>query len=155
MAYFDFYAPDDFLKQLKGLENSDEICKKILKSSVPILTESLRSYVRNHHSKTGDLWKSIKSFEPRKSKNGFWMVASAPTGRAKGQMKSGKVYARSKHGTMSKGEAIYNDDKLWFLEVGTSKQKPTPILQKATNAVKNEVLTKMQQTFEEEMINGR
>ena len=152
MPYFECDFPNDFLAQLKGLENTDEVCEKMLKEASPILVDSLASEIRKNHVKTGDLWKSIEAYSPRKTKDGYWVVTACPTGRAKGLMKSAKIYSRSQSGTMTSGQAIYNDDKLWFLEKGTSKQPPSPVLVKATNRATSAVLNKMQETYNKEAI---
>lgn len=152
MAYFNCEFPDDFLKDLNKLSNYDDVCRKILSESVPIIEDSLKKTIRSSHVKTGDLWKSIKGFEPWKSKkDGIWKASACPTGRARGKMKSGKVYKRSKHGTMTRGKAIYNNDKLWFLEYGTSKQEPSPVIEKAIKQAKSKVYEKMQETFNKEV----
>jgi hypothetical protein len=148
MAYFNVEFPDDLLKQITRA-NDEGLCRKILKDAIPILADSVKSVIRAEHNRSGDLWRSIEAFEPYKTKDGYWVASASPTGKAKGQMKKGKVFARSKSGTMTSGQALYNDDKLWFLEYGTSKQPATPVLTKATNNAYQDVVDKMQQTYNE------
>ena len=148
MAYFSVDFPDDLLVQITKMDN-DDVSRRILKESIPILAKSVQDTVRAEHSDTGDLADSIKAFEPYKTKDGVWIASAGATGQAKGQMKKGKVFARSKSGTMTSGQALYNDDKLWFLEYGTSKQPPTPVLTKATNKARADVINKMQEIYNE------
>lgn len=155
MAYFRVEFPDDLMKQITKTA-SDETSRRILKESIPILAESVRNVIQAEHSDpergaSGELAKSITAFEPYKTKDGTWIVSAAPTGKAKGQMKKGKVFARSKHGTMTSGQALYNSDKLFFLEYGTEKQDPKPVLQKATNIAYSDVVNKMQEVYNREV----
>jgi HK97 gp10 family phage protein len=148
MAYFNVEFPDNLMKQITKMDN-DDVSRRILKESTPILAKSVQDVIRAEHSETGDLWRSIEAFEPYRTHDGVWISSACPTGRAKGQMKKGKVYARSKSGTMTKGQALYNNDKLWFLEYGTSKQPATPILTKATKNAQQAVIEKMQEVYNE------
>lgn len=148
MAYFTVDFPDALMKQITKMA-SDDTSRKILKESIPILAKSVQNVIRVEHSDTGDLADSITAFEPYKNKDGNWTASAAPTGKAKGQMKKGKVYARSKSGSVSSGQAIYNDDKLWFLENGTSKQPATPVLTKASKNAYDAVINKMQEVYNE------
>ena len=149
MSYFVSNFSSDLIKQLHRLEDTDEVCRKMLSESIPILTESLKDTIKASHVDTGELWKSIEAYEPRKSKAGHWSVSASPTGRTKKKKKSSKVYARSKSGTKTSGVALYNDDKLWWLEYGTSKQSPSPVIRQATNNAESAVINKMQETFNE------
>ena len=149
MAYFESNFSDDLIKQLYRLENTEDACRKVLSDSVPILKASLKSTIRSSHVDTGELADSIEAFEPRKTKSGNWIVSAAPTGKVKKLKKSAKTYSRSKHKSVSSGTALFNSDKLYYLEYGTSKQTPSPVIEKATRKAENEILEKMQQSFNE------
>ena len=150
MAYLRVDFPDDVLKQIAKTAD-DETSRRMLKESIPILQKSIQDTIKAEHNDSGDLWKSIEAFEPYKNKDENWTVSTAPTGKAKGQMKKGKVFARSKSGTVSSGQSLYNSDKLFFLEYGTEKQDPKPVLTRATNNAYQSVVDRMQEIFNEEM----
>jgi hypothetical protein len=113
----------------------------------------LQKEIKNSHTKTGDLWKSIEVFEPIKTKSGYWIVGAYPSGRARGKLKKGVVYKRSKSGAISSGKALYNNDKLYFLEYGTSKQQATPVIAKANHNAESKVLEKLQESYNEAVSN--
>lgn len=151
MAYFNFEISPEFLKQIGRLADVDRIAPKMLEEAVPIVEEKLRNAIKTSHSRTGDLYKSIQSFKPRKTKSGAWIISAAPTGRANKLKRAGKVYKRSKSGRKTSGVALYNDDKLFYLEYGTSKQPATPVITKVVKDSEPAVLAKMQEVFNREV----
>jgi len=151
MPYFEVDFPKKLFKNL-----SDEISEKMLNESVPILVDSLQAIIRTEHSDSGELWKSIKAFRPYKKTDGVWQISASPTGKHKGKLlKSAKVFSRSKKGTKTSGQALWNDDKLWFIEYGNKNQAARPVLARATNRVMKQVVDKMQEVFDREVINGK
>jgi hypothetical protein len=52
---------------------------------------------------------------------------------------------------MSAGTVLYNDDKLWWMEYGNSRQPARPVLEKAAKRSEDAVLNKMQEAYNEEM----
>jgi HK97 gp10 family phage protein len=151
VGYFVSEFPEDLFKQLNRLENSDEICRKMLRESVPILAKSLSNTIKATHVDTGDLYRSIEVFEPRKTSEGIWVVSAGPSGKANKLKKSGKVHKSSKSGRKSSGTALWNSDKLFYLEYGTSKQAPSPIMTKATNDAEQAVIETLQEVFNREV----
>lgn len=151
MASFDVEIPDDFFNQLNKLENSDDVCRKMLEESAPILEKSISDKIKATHVHTGDLYKSIKAGKPYHTSKGYWVVGVHPEGKAQNQKKSAKVYKNSKHGRMTSGTSLYNADKLFYLEYGTSKQPPSPILQSATKNAEADVTEKMQEVYNREV----
>jgi hypothetical protein len=151
MPYFEVDFPKELFKNL-----SDEISEKMLNESVPILVDSLQTIIRTEHSDSGELWKSIKPFRPRKTKDGVWTISASPTGKHKGKLlKSAKVFSRSKKGTKTSGQALWNDDKLWFIEYGNKNQTAKPVIARATNRVMKQVVDKMQEVFNREVVDGK
>jgi hypothetical protein len=150
MPYFEVDFPKKLFKNL-----SDETSEKMLNESVPYLVDSLQTILKTEHSDSEELWKSIKAFNPYKTKDGVWRISASPTGKHKGKLlKSAKVFARSKKGTKTSGTALWNDDKLWFLEYGNKNQNATPVIARATNRVMKQVVDKMQEVFNREVVNG-
>jgi len=150
MAYLYFDEPVYLLKQLNKLENADEICEKALTEAIPIVEKALVEAIKANHVDTGDLWKSIVTWRAHKTKSDNWIIAATPTGRAKNKRAKGKIYKRSKHQTRTRGRALYNGDKLFYLEYGTSNQNPSPILEKVINKTWDEVADKLQEVFNRE-----
>jgi len=148
MPYFEVNIPKDIFKQFADAQ--DDICKEMLTEAIPIVAESLKEELRKHEN-TGELIKSIETFEPHKLKDEYWIVSAVPTGKSKGLRSAPKVFARSKTGRKTSGKALYNDDKLWWLEYGTSKQKATPVLKKAINNANNKVIAKMTEIYNKRM----
>lgn len=145
MPYFEVNIPNDIFKDL--VQASDETCKEMLTEAIPILAESLKEQLRLHKN-TGDLIDSIKIFEPYKFKDSeFWVISASPAGKAKGQRSAPKIFTRSKSGRKTSGRALWEDDKLWWLEYGNSKQRATPVLQKAVNNANARVVAKMVEVF--------
>ena len=150
MAYFEIDFPDDFLSEVLKTD-SEELIKEMLFESIPIVTESIRKEILNTHPGTGKLAKSIKSWKPYKNKDGVWKVSSAPMGKDKKLKKSKKVYSRSKSETETSGTALFNTDKLWWIEYGNARQPPKPILDRATNNASEKVIKKMQEIYEKKV----
>lgn len=151
MGYFVSEFSEDLLKQLNRLENNDEICRIMLRESIPILAKSLSNTIKATHVDTGDLYRSIEAFEPRKTSEGVWIVSAGPSGKARKLKKAGSVYKKSKSGRKSSGTALWNSDKLFYLEYGTSKQAPSPIMTKATNDAEQAVIESLQEVFDREV----
>jgi hypothetical protein len=151
MPYFEVDFPKKLFKNL-----SDEISEKMLEESVPYLVDSLQAILRAEHSDSEQLWKSIKAFNPYKTKDGVWTISASPTGKHKGKLlKSAKVFSRSKKGTKTSGQALWNDDKLWFIEYGNKNQAAKPVIARATNRVMQKVVDKMQEVFDREVVDGK
>lgn len=151
MASFDVEIPDEFFNQINKLQNSDDVCRKMLEESAPILEKSISDKIKATHVHTGDLYRSIKAGKPWHDSDGCWVVSVHPEGKARNLKKSAKAYKNSKHGRMTSGTSLYNADKLFFLEYGTSKQAPSPILQSATKNAAADVMEKMQEVFNREV----
>jgi hypothetical protein len=145
MADFSFQMPDEFMEQLKQCANIDEIAPKMINEALPIVDRAFKRNLAAHRD-TGELIDSLKVLPAMRFKNGAWGGMITAIGTAKG-----KVYKRKKALGATKTEGYRNNQKLLALEYGTSKQKPTPVLDKTINDAESEVIDKMQDVFEREM----
>lgn len=144
MAYFEFDFPEELFKSLAKMEeNTDELQKKMLKKSAPIMVDELKKGITEIGAvDTGELLNSIKARTPSKDKKGVWQVFIGPSGNAKNK------YTVTKKGTR---RPMTNAAKLVFYEYGTSKQSARPILQFVANACERRVVEKMQQIYNQEV----
>ncbi len=124
-------------------ENTDELQKKMLKESAPIMVDELKKGIKKIGvAEPSELINSIKARTPTKDKKGAWQVFIGPSG-----------YAKNKHTVTKKGtrQPMTNAAKLVFYEFGTSKQDARPILQSVANAAEQRVIDRLQQVFNEEV----
>lgn len=135
MARFELRNTGNLLKQLEGLGNySGEIQKKMVDSALP----SLRTAIESNFDKiplsdrsTGALRESLKTISATVDKNGTI---------------SGEV------GFTGKDEnGVRNGLKAGVLEYGKSDQPARPFLRPAVSESSDEVMAKMQQTFNNEI----
>ena len=129
MGKFDFEIPTAFIRQLGKLEDVDRVAPIMINEAMPILERNLKTEL-SRHKKTSNMLDSVKKTKAGKVKGGGYFATVRPTGLD------------------SKG--VRNMEKLAWLEYGTSKQTPTPILTKAINDSDAPVLDKMQEVFERE-----
>lgn len=131
MGKFDFQISPDFIKQLGRLADVDRIAPQMIDEAMPILERNLKSELAKH-KRTGDMLKSVKKTKAGKTKNGGYYAVVRPTGKD------------------SKG--VRNMEKLAHAEYGTKKQPPTPILTKAIKDSEKDVLDKMTEVFNREVV---
>lgn len=127
MAKANIVGLDDLLKGLEDLLDIEDVEKEVLSESGKILENQMKSEIRkaaNRGYATGDLASSISSTAPAKNNNGYF-VAVRPVGKDR--------------------KGIRNGEKLQYLEHGTSKQQPRPILQKVVSQSENECAEKAQE----------
>lgn len=160
--YFDLDGVDDLVKELENLGNkADEIAIKAVDEAAEIMDKELKSAIASATSKygTGTLANSIHHNKPRENALGVFTVSTArgvDTRRGKIKKADTEVSVKSKGKTYSARRRKYtksvirNQDKLWFLEFGNSRQKAHPIIQKCVNSAEPAVLAKMQEVFERE-----
>jgi len=154
MAYFRVNVENDnaFISQLNNLgDRAGEIAQLMLDDSSQILADAIEKDIRKNHSDSGELADSIETSDAEVDKDGVWKVWAYPSGRSKKKMHVGKAYIHSKHGAISKGKALYNGDKLYFIEYGTSKQAARPFMQRVANDAANEIFENMQEIFNREV----
>lgn len=130
MGKFDFEISPEFIKQLGRLADVDRIAPKMIDEAIPILLDNVKAETAQH-KRTGDMYKSIKPTKAGKRKSGGYFATVRPTGKDH--------------------KGIRNMEKMAWLEYGTKKQSPTPILTKAIKDSQSAVEKKMQETFEREV----
>lgn len=131
MANFTIHGLDEIIKDLEALGDIDDIGIKIVNEAAEIMDRTLKDTIKNSTQKygTGQLAKSIHHNKPKKNQLGVFTVSTA-------------------RGKDSKG--VRNHDKLYYLEYGTSRQNPNPVVQKAVNAAQSKVFQKMQEVYDRE-----
>lgn len=145
MAKFSFQLPDQFMEQLKRCANIDEIAPKMIDEALPIVE---RAFIKNlePHRDTGELIKNLKILPAKKYKNGAWGGVVTATG-----IDQGKYYIRKRALGERKKEGFRNYQKLIALEYGTSRQRPTPVIDKTVRDAEKDVIDTMQAAFEREV----
>lgn len=146
MAKFEIRGLDDMMQALNALE-VEEVAAKMLEESVPILEQEVKKEV-SRHKDTGDMYESIGSTGARRNQRGYY-ICVRPTGYA-----SAKKWrnARTKGGKRAgKKVRVRNMGKMVYLEYGTSKQRATPVLSRATRRAEKDVISKMQEVFNREV----
>lgn len=126
MAKFSVTMDNELVKQLERLENFDELAKQILTDSSQPL-ESALSRELSEHKDTEALIKSVKKVV-KKSKYG-WFLMVRPTGKDK--------------------KGVRNMEKLAYIEFGTSRQAPRPLLSRAMSRAESAVKELMQRNFDD------
>lgn len=122
---------DELEKELEQLGDIDDIAPAMLEAAAPILKEELQSQVQQAADKgyaQGDLAGSIKANKP--GENHLWHYVSVT---AKGKDRKG----------------IRNNEKLAYLNYGTSKQNARPVISKAMKNSEKKCLDAMQDIFNE------
>lgn len=143
MAKFSFELSPEFLKTLGRLANVDKVAPKMIDEAMPLLTPKLIKEVGLHQG-TGELQASIKATRAKASPKGGFFASSRPTEKSESYVDAkGKIRYRK--------IPIRNMDKLAYLEYGTSKQAPRPVLTTALKDSEDTVLNKMQEVFNREM----
>lgn len=130
MGKFDFEVSPEFIKQLGRLEDVDRIAPQMIDEAMPILEKNLKSEL-SKHKRTNEMLTSVKRTHAGKVRGGGYYAVVRPTGKD------------------SKG--VRNMEKLAWLEYGTRKQSPKPILTKAIKDSQSPVEKKMQEVFEREV----
>lgn len=161
MVNFKFDGIDEFIKDLERLGmDADNIAMKAVNEAANIMDKELKATIRKSTKKygTGILANSIHHNKPRKNALGVFTVSTA---RGKDDKKG--RYAKKSHAAYSKNGkyvghrkrygsgAVRNQDKLFYLEYGNSRQSPKPIVQKSINNAEPEALKKMQEVFDKEV----
>lgn len=128
---FETLGFDDLEKELEQLGDIDDIAPVILEAAAPILKEELQSQVQQAADKgyaQGDLAGSIKANKPGENHLGHYVSVTA-----KGKDRKG----------------IRNNEKLAYLNYGTSKQNARPVISKAMKNSEQKCLDTMQKKFNE------
>lgn len=128
---FETLGFDDLARQLDALGNLDDVAPAMLEAAAPILERELKGQVKHEADKgyaNGDLAGSIKANKPGENHLGHYVSVSA-----KGKDRKG----------------IRNNEKLAYLNYGTSKQDARPVISKSVKNVEEGCLEAMQEKFNE------
>ena len=122
---------DELEKELDQLGKIDEYAPELLEAAVQPLEKELKGQVQraaNRGYATGELASSIKACKPGQNSIGHYIAVTA-----KGKDKKG----------------VRNNEKLAYLNYGTTKQQARPVLANAVKNAEGECLERMQEKFEE------
>ena len=126
MAQMNLNLPDGFIRELEKLGHLDETAPRMLEAAAPIIVNALKKEAGKHRD-TGDLQNSIKAGKPKLTKTNAYIISAGPTGKDR--------------------KGMSNASKMVWLEHGTSKMSPRPMIAAAVNSSEDEVMLKMQETF--------
>jgi len=126
VAKFSVIMDNELVKQLERLENFDELAKQILTDSSQPLEISLNREL-SEHKDTKSLIESVRKIV-KKSKYG-WFLTVRPTGKDK--------------------KGVRNMEKLAYIEFGTNRQPPRPLLSRAMRSAESAVKELMQRNFDD------
>lgn len=122
---------EDMEKELSKNADAERIACEAIDAASPVLEKTLKNEIENvvtEEYSTGELAKSIKATDAKV--NGYGCFAAVkPTG------------------TDSKG--VRNGEKMAYMEYGTSKQTPKPVLRKAIGKSEKACLEAMQKKYDE------
>lgn len=122
---------DEFAKELEELGNVDKYAPELLNAAAPALEKELRSQVEREANRgyaTGDLANAVEAKKPGKNKYGHYVIVTAEGKDRKG---------------------VRNNEKLAYLNYGTSKQQARPVITNSIKNAENDCLEAMQQKFNE------
>ena len=122
---------DDFAKELEELGDVDRYAPAMLKAAAPILEKELKGRVKREANRgyaTGDLERSIKAQKPGSNIYGHYVIVTADGKDRKG---------------------VRNNEKLAYLNYGTSKQQARPVIAKAIQNSEDACLDAMQEKYNE------
>ena len=134
---FEFNIDSGLQQQLENLASGiDKIAPAMIDAATPILERSIKSVLQSHR-RSGDLIKSVNAHAAKLSKGVYTGVV--------------RFDGDSVHKYKHKTQKVANAQKAVALEYGTSKQKATPFLQQAVDAVEGEAVAAMQDAFRREV----
>lgn len=122
---------EDLEKELKKIADIENVAPQMLEAAVPVLEENLKGEVQSDANKgfaTGELYGSLSANKPEENKYGHYVSVTAK-------------------GVDSKG--VRNNEKLAYMEYGTSKQEATAVISKAVRKSEKKCHEIMQEKFEE------
>lgn len=130
MAKFEVNIPNDLMKDIEKLYNTDEMIKELLNSE-DVSRPLIDSFVGElkPHFKFGDLEGSVKKLV-KKNKYG-WFLVVRPTGRDR--------------------KGVRNMEKLMTLEFGskTREQPARPLIDRATKNAENAVIKALERKLDD------
>lgn len=133
MATWKITGFEELEEQLKNLSNKEDIAIKMVDSAVPVMEEALRSEITAAASKgyaTGALASSVKGTKIKINQYGVYAAVLV---------------------TGTDGKGVRNAEKLAYMEYGTTRQAPRPVVQKAVNKSEAKCIKKMQEVLDSEV----
>lgn len=145
MAGLNLEIPDDLLKELLD-KPFDDIAKKALDDTAPILEKAVKGSLRKaiRHAGDSDLIKSVRKNKPKQTKTDAWIVNVYPSGYSQNS------FNRYTGGRV-KRYPVSNALKAIWLEYGRVGQTPSPWLAPAVSNCTSEILKRMQDIWEKEV----
>lgn len=138
MAGFNFTIPESLTKLLsENLSKVDEIAPKMLEESAPIVVKALKNKAP---VSTGKMRDGIKAKKPSKTKSGAHLLPIVFTGSETRKTKDGK------------STKVPNAVKAAVAEYGKSGEGAKPFIRPAVAETEKEVIEKMQEVFNREMM---
>lgn len=128
---FEAWGFEDLAKQLDEIGKIDDLAPTMLEAAAPILEKELKSQIHREAVKgyaTGELERSIKANKPGENHIGHFVSVTAK--------------GKDRNGTR-------NNEKLGYLNYGTSKQPAHPVIARSVKNVEEECLEVMQAVFNE------
>lgn len=164
MANFYLEGTDEIIRELEKLViTADDVSMKMVDEAAEIMDKELSTAIRDNTKKygTGTLAGSIHHNKPTRSAMGIFTVSTAKgtDNRGKGKKKNKTKHVSSKgkeyetERKKNQDNSIRNQDKLWYLENGNSRQPARPIIAKCVRRAEPRVLDKMQAVFNRETRN--
>ena len=161
MASFTLDGVKELIKEMEKLNvDIDDISFKMVDEVAGIIDKELKTAIKDNTKKygTGTLAESIHHNKPKKNMRGYFTVSTARgtdnRGRAKIESKTEKISAKGEkytlHRQKNRKESIRNQDKLYYLEFGNSRQASHPIIGKCIRRTEPRILDKMQAVFNRE-----
>lgn len=122
---------EELTRELDRLGKTNDYAPEMLKAASPILEDELKAQVRNAANRgyaTGTLESSISANEPHVTQGGYSVSVTA-----KGKDK----------------KKVRNNEKLAYLNYGTSRQQAQPVISKAIDKAEDKCIEAMQKKFDE------
>ena len=149
MASFEInmVGEDTLLKMLTSLENSDQTHPRIINAAAGPLESALKAE-SNRHMRTGAMAGSIKATDAKKApKSGDYYTVVRATGKDNQSIgPDGKQRTRKK--------AVRNMAKMAYIQYGTSRMGQDPIIERAVQSSRNDVLAAMQSEYNKILSEG-
>lgn len=130
MAQFQVKGIRELTQRLGQMGSVEEIASQMLEEAAPVLQKTMVQKAQPHKD-TGAMAASIKPTEPTRGNRGYEIVVR-PTGKDK--------------------KGVRNMEKMIHLEYGTSRQLATPVVLPAVKEAESEVIKKMTEVFEREIL---
>lgn len=140
---FELEIPEDFMKDLLD-HPFDDIAKKALDETAPILETAVKSSMRAvvQHPGDSEMINSVRKNRPKQTATDAWIVNVYPSGYSKNS------YSREKGSKVSR-YPVSNALKAIWLNYGRAGQPARAWLEPAVNSCKGEIMDKIQKTWED------